>query len=42
MAKELNKLTVKGCYPVPQADDRFDQLQSVCYFSKIVLRSGYH
>ncbi|GJW15561.1 putative reverse transcriptase domain-containing protein [Tanacetum coccineum] len=40
--KELNKLTIKNCYPLPKIDDLFDQLQVACYFSKIDLRSGYH
>ncbi|GJU86944.1 putative reverse transcriptase domain-containing protein [Tanacetum coccineum] len=39
---ELNKLTVKNRYPLPRIDDLFNQLQGVCYFSKIDLRSGYH
>ncbi|GJS89698.1 putative reverse transcriptase domain-containing protein [Tanacetum coccineum] len=38
----LNKLTVKNRYPLPRIDDLFDQLQGVCYFSKIDLRSGNH
>ncbi|GJV35268.1 putative reverse transcriptase domain-containing protein [Tanacetum coccineum] len=40
--KELNKLTIKNCYPLPKIDDLFDQLQRSQYFSKIDLRSGYH
>ncbi|GJX13451.1 putative reverse transcriptase domain-containing protein [Tanacetum coccineum] len=40
--KELNKLTVKNCYPFPRIDDLFDQLQGSQFFSKIDLRSGYH
>ncbi|GJY20627.1 putative reverse transcriptase domain-containing protein [Tanacetum coccineum] len=40
--RELNKLTIKNRYPLPRIDDRFDQLQGACYFSKIDLRSGYH
>nr|GEX97106.1 putative reverse transcriptase domain-containing protein [Tanacetum cinerariifolium] len=40
--KELNKLTIKNRYPLPRIDDLFDQLQGSQYFSKIVLRSGYH
>ncbi|GKE93223.1 putative nucleotidyltransferase, ribonuclease H, partial [Tanacetum coccineum] len=39
---ELNKLTVKNCYPLPRIDDLFDQLQGSNIYSKIYLRSGYH
>ncbi|GJS33920.1 putative reverse transcriptase domain-containing protein [Tanacetum coccineum] len=39
---ELNKLTVKNCYPLPRIDDLFDQLQGSTVYSKIDLRSGYH
>ncbi|GJX03897.1 hypothetical protein Tco_0189813 [Tanacetum coccineum] len=39
--KELNKLTIKNCYPLPRIDDLFDQLQGSQYFSKIDLRPGY-
>nr|GEW68213.1 putative reverse transcriptase domain, aspartic peptidase domain protein [Tanacetum cinerariifolium] len=40
--QELNKFTVKNCYPFHRIDDLFDQLQGSCYFYKIDLRSGYH
>ncbi|MFS8001318.1 putative nucleotidyltransferase, Ribonuclease H [Helianthus anomalus] len=40
--RELNKLTVKNCYPLPRIDDLFDQLQGTSCFSKIDIRSGYH
>ncbi|GKA22795.1 putative nucleotidyltransferase, ribonuclease H [Tanacetum coccineum] len=40
--KELNKLTIKNCYPLPRIDDLFDQLQGSHYFSKINLSFGYH
>ncbi|GJW27936.1 putative reverse transcriptase domain-containing protein [Tanacetum coccineum] len=40
--QELNKLTVKNCYPLPWIDDLFDQLQGSSTYSKIDLRSGYH
>ncbi|GKC15938.1 putative reverse transcriptase domain-containing protein [Tanacetum coccineum] len=40
--RELNKLTVKNCYPLPRIDDLFDQLQGSQYLSKIDLRSGYY
>ncbi|GJU58978.1 putative reverse transcriptase domain-containing protein [Tanacetum coccineum] len=39
---ELNKLTVKNCYPLPRIDDLFDQLQGSSVYSKIDLQSGYH
>ncbi|XP_028057570.1 uncharacterized protein LOC114261505 [Camellia sinensis] len=37
--RELNKVTIKNKYPLPQIDDLFDQLQGVQMFSKIDLRS---
>ncbi|KAI3802550.1 hypothetical protein L1987_30686 [Smallanthus sonchifolius] len=40
--RELNKVTVKNCYPLPRIDDLFDQLQGSSFYSKIDLRSGYH
>ncbi|GJT66086.1 hypothetical protein Tco_1017566 [Tanacetum coccineum] len=39
---ELNKLTVKDCYPLPRIDDLFDQLQGLSVYSKIDPRLGYH
>ncbi|GJV92796.1 putative reverse transcriptase domain-containing protein [Tanacetum coccineum] len=39
---ELNKLTIKNCYPLHRIDDLFNQLQSSSVYSKIDLRSGYH
>ncbi|GJT39873.1 putative reverse transcriptase domain-containing protein [Tanacetum coccineum] len=40
--RELNKLTIKNCYPLLIINDLFDQLQRSQYFSKINLRSEYH
>ena len=40
--RQLNKVTIKNKYPIPRIDDLFDQLQVVCTFSKIDLRSGYY
>nr|GEX86012.1 putative reverse transcriptase domain-containing protein [Tanacetum cinerariifolium] len=40
--RELNKLTVKNCYPLPIIDDLFDQLQGSSVYSKIDLRSRNH
>nr|GEV27613.1 putative reverse transcriptase domain-containing protein [Tanacetum cinerariifolium] len=39
--QELNKLTVKNCYPLPRIDDLFYQLLGSSVYSKIDLRSGY-
>ena len=40
--KQLNKVTVKNKYPLPQIGDLFDQIRGAKVFSKIELRSGYH
>ncbi|GJZ13844.1 putative reverse transcriptase domain-containing protein [Tanacetum coccineum] len=40
--RELNKLTLENCYPLPRIDDLFNQLQGSSVYSKIDLRSGYH
>nr|GEY83524.1 putative reverse transcriptase domain-containing protein [Tanacetum cinerariifolium] len=40
--RELNKLTVKNCYPLLRIDDLFDQLRGSSIYSKIDLMSGYH
>ena len=40
--QELNKLTVKNCYPLSMNDDLFDQLRGASWFSKIDLSLGYH
>ena len=40
--RQLNKVTIKNKYPLPQIDDLFDQRQRESYFSKIDLRSRYH
>ncbi|GKA23357.1 putative reverse transcriptase domain-containing protein [Tanacetum coccineum] len=42
LQEELNKLTVKNCYPLPRIDDLFDQLRGACPFLKVDFRSGYH
>ena len=40
--RQLNKLTIRNKYSLPQIDDLFDQLQGAKVFSMIDLRSGYH
>eukprot|EP00253_Pinus_taeda_P015024 PITA_15024 len=39
---QLNKLTIKNKYMLPQIDELFDQVKGAMVFSKIDLRSGYH
>ncbi|MCO5569414.1 hypothetical protein L7F22_023126 [Adiantum nelumboides] len=40
--RELNRITIKNRFPVPRVEDLFDELQGSTYFSRIVLKSGYH
>ncbi|GJU59358.1 putative reverse transcriptase domain-containing protein [Tanacetum coccineum] len=40
--QELNKLTIKKCYPLLRIDDLLHQLQGSRYFSKIDFCSDYH
>ena len=39
--RQLNIVTIKNKYPLPQIDDLFDQHQGERYFYKIDLGSGY-
>ena len=40
--RQLNRVTTKNRYPLPQIDDSFDQLRDMRVYSKIDLHTGYH
>nr|GEU34715.1 retrotransposon protein, putative, Ty3-gypsy subclass [Tanacetum cinerariifolium] len=40
--RDLNRVTIRNCYPLPRIDDLFNQLQGAKLFSKIDLKFGYH
>nr|GEY91966.1 reverse transcriptase [Tanacetum cinerariifolium]GEY91967.1 reverse transcriptase [Tanacetum cinerariifolium] len=40
--RDLNRVTIRNRYLLPQIDVLFDQLQGVKFFSKIDLKSGYY
>lgn len=40
--RQLNKVTIRNKYFLPQIHDLLDQLKGSCVFSKIDLRLGYH
>jgi hypothetical protein len=40
--RALNAVTIRNRYPLPRAEDLFDQLSKARVFSPIDLQSGYH
>ena len=39
--RQLNDITIKDAYPLPQVTDLIDNLSGQCYFSTLDLASGY-
>ena len=40
--RQLNKQTVKSCWPLPSVEEFFDTLEGSCYFSTIVMLWGLY
>jgi hypothetical protein len=40
--RDLNKITVRNCYPIPRIYEHLDQIKGEKFFSKIDLKFGYH
>jgi hypothetical protein len=40
--RNMNEVTIKNKYSLPQIEDLFDQMRGAKVFSKIDLRLGYH
>jgi hypothetical protein len=40
--RALNKITIKDKFPLPRAEDLFDEVKGAKFYTKIDLRWGYH
>ena len=40
--RQLNKQTIKSCWPIPSIEEIFDTLEGSCYLSTIDMSWGFH
>ena len=40
--RHLNAITLKSKYPLPMIDELLDELAGACWFTKMVLKAGFH
>ena len=40
--RQLNKQTIKSCWPIPSIEEIFDSLEGSCYFSTIDMSWGFY